>query len=90
LEVILFANVLPPKMALMTLKQLQEQHDKEIDRLMKRVDELNAEAERLIIAGNSSANLEDRKNTASAAGERLDKSQHLLDIIRRKISGEQL
>jgi hypothetical protein len=74
----------------MTLKQLQEQHDREIHRLQDRVDELLAEVDGLIADGKSSADLENRKNAASAVRERLDKAQGLSDIIRRKISGEQL
>ena len=74
----------------MTLKQLQEQHDKEIDRLQNRVDDLIAETGELIAAGESSADPDERKNAASAARERLDKINHLQDIIRRKRSGEQL
>jgi hypothetical protein len=74
----------------MTLKQLQEQHDKEIDRLHDRVEELFAEAAQLTAAGKSSADLEDQKNAELAAQERREKAGYLLNITRRKISGEQL
>jgi hypothetical protein len=58
--------------------------------LGKRVDELIAEVEQWIIAGESSSDPEDRKNAASAARERLEKAGYLQEILKRKTSGEQL
>ncbi len=73
----------------MTLKQLQEQHDKEIDRLLKRVEEMTDEAQTLIDAGRSSAAKEDGRKAMAAAAKLLENATELLEIIKRKRSGEQ-
>ena len=72
----------------MTLKQLQEQHDKEIDRLLKRVEEMTDEAQTLI-NGRSSAAKEDGRKAMAAAAKLLENATELLEIIKRKRSGEQ-
>jgi hypothetical protein len=63
----------------MTSEELQEQHDKGIDRLQKIIEEMLAEVHRLQAAGK-----------LAEASERIQKAALLNEIVKRKISGEQL